>query len=47
MTGKGVTGTVDGQRVAVGNARLFAALGIEPRDLAGARRRAAPAKGRP
>jgi Cu+-exporting ATPase len=32
-TGKGVSGVVDGRRVAVGNLALFAALGIEPRDL--------------
>ena len=28
-----MVGTVDGKRVAVGNAALFAALGIEPGDL--------------
>jgi Cu+-exporting ATPase len=32
-TGKGVTGTIDGKRVAVGNQALFAALGIEPAGL--------------
>ena len=32
-TGKGVVGTVDGKRVAVGNTALFASLGIEPGDL--------------
>jgi P-type Cu+ transporter len=32
-TGKGVTGAVDGRRVAVGSAALFAALGIDPEDL--------------
>jgi Cu+-exporting ATPase len=31
--GKGVTGMVDGRRVAVGNAALLASLGIEPGDL--------------
>ena len=31
--GKGVTGLVDGRRVAVGNAALLASLGIEPGDL--------------
>jgi Cu+-exporting ATPase len=31
--GKGVIGSVDGRRVAVGNAALFASLGIEPGDL--------------
>ena len=31
--GKGVTGLVDGRRVAVGNTALFASLGIEPGDL--------------
>src|SRR6516165_4172281 len=31
--GKGVTGSVDGRRVAVGNTALFASLGIEPADL--------------
>ena len=30
QTGKGVIGTVDGRRVAVGNAALFASLGIDP-----------------
>jgi len=35
QTGKGVVGTVAGSEVAVGNAALFAALGIEPGDLAG------------
>jgi len=33
-TGKGLTGVVDGTRVAVGNLALFAFLGIEPGDLA-------------
>jgi Cu+-exporting ATPase len=33
IPGKGVTGLVDGRRVAVGNAALFASLGIEPSDL--------------
>jgi Cu+-exporting ATPase len=33
-TGKGVVGIVDGHRVAVGNLALFAALGIDPMDLA-------------
>ena len=32
-TGKGVTGTVDGKRVALGNLALFAALGVNPADL--------------
>jgi P-type Cu+ transporter len=32
-TGKGVTGTIDGRRVAVGNIALFKALGIDPGDL--------------
>jgi Cu+-exporting ATPase len=31
--GKGVTGSVDGRRVAVGNTALFASLGIEAADL--------------
>ncbi|HEX3538211.1 MAG TPA: heavy metal translocating P-type ATPase [Stellaceae bacterium] len=31
--GKGVIGTVDGRRVAVGNAALFASLGIDPNGL--------------
>jgi Cu+-exporting ATPase len=31
--GQGVTGTVDGRRVAVGNMALLAALGVEPGDL--------------
>src|SRR5262249_49438141 len=31
--GKGVTGVIDGRRVAVGNTALFAAFGIEPGDL--------------
>jgi Cu+-exporting ATPase len=30
IPGKGVAGTVDGKRVAIGNAALFAELGIEP-----------------
>jgi P-type Cu+ transporter len=33
QTGKGVVGTVDGKRVAVGNTALFAALGIGPGEL--------------
>ena len=33
ITGKGVTGRVDGHDVAIGNARLFEALGIEPESL--------------
>jgi Cu+-exporting ATPase len=33
VPGKGVTGAVDARRVAVGNAALFASLGIEPGDL--------------
>ena len=32
-TGKGVIGTVDGRRIAVGNDALFAALGIDPDGL--------------
>jgi Cu+-exporting ATPase len=32
-TGKGVTGTVDDRRVAIGNARLFGALSIDPAPL--------------
>jgi P-type Cu+ transporter len=32
-TGKGVIGTIDGRRVAVGNIALFEALGIDPGDL--------------
>ena len=32
-TGKGVLGTVDGRRIAVGNDALFAALGIDPDGL--------------
>jgi P-type Cu+ transporter len=32
-TGKGVVGTVEGRRVAVGNAALFASLGIDPAGL--------------
>src|SRR5215469_1061504 len=31
--GKGVTGLVDGRRVAIGNQALFASLGVEPADL--------------
>jgi P-type Cu+ transporter len=31
--GKGVTGVVDGRRVAIGNTALFASLGIDPGDL--------------
>src|SRR5215213_9827472 len=34
VPGKGVTGTVEGRRVAVGNAALFAALGIDAAPLA-------------
>uniref|UniRef100_UPI0011F29C9B heavy metal translocating P-type ATPase n=1 Tax=Siccirubricoccus phaeus TaxID=2595053 RepID=UPI0011F29C9B len=34
VTGKGVTGTVDGRRVALGNARLMQELGVELGDLA-------------
>jgi len=33
QTGKGVVGTIDGRRVAVGNAVLFAELGVDPGDL--------------
>lgn len=33
ITGKGVTGRVDGHDVAIGNARLFEALGIKPESL--------------
>jgi Cu+-exporting ATPase len=33
VTGKGVTGTVDGRVVALGNAALLAELGIDPGDL--------------
>ncbi|MGH7319408.1 MAG: HAD-IC family P-type ATPase, partial [Candidatus Rokuibacteriota bacterium] len=33
LTGKGVTGTVDGRAVALGNAALFAELSIAPGDL--------------
>jgi len=33
VTGKGVTGIVDGQAVALGNLRLFQSLGIEPGSL--------------
>ncbi len=33
QTGKGVVGSVDGRRVAVGNRALFAALGIDPEGL--------------
>jgi Cu+-exporting ATPase len=33
QTGKGVTGMIDGKRVAVGNLALFTALGIDPGDL--------------
>jgi len=32
-TGKGVVGSVDGRRIAVGNKALFEALGIDPEDL--------------
>ena len=34
LTGKGVRGTVDGRSVALGNAKLFAELGVEPGPLA-------------
>jgi Cu+-exporting ATPase len=34
-TGKGVVGTIDGKRVAAGNAALFESLGIAPGDLPG------------
>jgi Cu+-exporting ATPase len=34
VTGKGVTGEVDGKRVALGNARLLESLGIDPGTLA-------------
>jgi P-type Cu+ transporter len=33
-TGRGVVGTIDGQRVALGNAKLFAELGVDPQPLA-------------
>jgi P-type Cu+ transporter len=33
QTGKGVVGTIDGRRVAVGNAALFAELRVDPGDL--------------
>src|SRR6516164_9115428 len=33
IPGKGVVGSVDGRRVAVGNTALFGSLGIEPADL--------------
>jgi P-type Cu+ transporter len=33
QTGKGVVGTIDGRRIAVGNAVLFAELGVDPGDL--------------
>jgi Cu+-exporting ATPase len=33
VTGQGVTGEVDGHRIAVGNLKLFAELGIEDREL--------------
>jgi len=33
ITGKGVTGSVDGRRVALGNRRLFDDLGIDPGEL--------------
>ena len=36
LTGKGVTGIVDGRRVALGNPRLLEDLGIDPRPLADA-----------
>ncbi len=34
LTGKGVTGEVDGRRVALGNARLLGTLGVDPGPLA-------------
>jgi P-type Cu+ transporter len=34
LTGKGVTGSVDGRRVAIGNRALFAGLGVDPGSLA-------------
>jgi Cu+-exporting ATPase len=34
QTGKGVTGSVDGRRVAIGNPALLAGLGLDPGDLA-------------
>jgi len=34
LTGKGVTGEVDGRRVALGNARLLETLGVDPGPLA-------------
>jgi Cu+-exporting ATPase len=34
LTGKGVTGEVDGKQVAIGNARLMQELGVAPADLA-------------
>jgi P-type Cu+ transporter len=34
LTGKGVTGAVDGKRVAIGNAALLAGLGVDAADLA-------------
>jgi Cu+-exporting ATPase len=34
VTGQGVTGEVDGHRIAVGNLKLFGELGIEDRELA-------------
>jgi Cu+-exporting ATPase len=34
LTGKGVAGTVDGRAVALGNAALFAELGLDPKPLA-------------
>jgi Cu+-exporting ATPase len=34
VTGKGVTGTVDGRALALGNAALLAELGVDPGDLA-------------
>jgi Cu+-exporting ATPase len=36
LTGKGVTGLVDGRHVALGNAALLADLGVDPAPLAGA-----------
>jgi Cu+-exporting ATPase len=34
-TGKGVVGVVNGRRITVGNSALFAAIGVDPGDLAG------------
>jgi Cu+-exporting ATPase len=35
VTGKGVTGIIEGRKVALGNARLLEALGVDPSPLAG------------